>query len=80
MATFNRDLKSGKVYMHQFIDGARFRVSTGIVVAEKDWSGYKAKNNMTTCNNVSVNSQLMDLQSKLQVAIARLTSTGGDIS
>jgi len=34
--------------MHQFIDGERFRVSTGIVVADKDWKDGKAMNNKIT--------------------------------
>ena len=77
MATFNRDLKSGKIYIHQRVDGKRFRESTGIKVEKKDWTGKKARTNLVMFNGLSVNSQLAMCELNLQKAITDLTSMGG---
>jgi site-specific recombinase XerD len=77
MATFNRDTISGMIYIHQRVDGKRFRESTHIKVALKDWSGTKAKTNLVMFNSESVNSLLRQCDIDLQLAIADLTTNGG---
>jgi Phage integrase family. len=78
MATFNRDKKSGVIYIHQQIDGKRFRTSTGIRVSEKNWAGEKATNNLVMYKGTSVNGWLKQCEMALNLAIQDLTQIGGD--
>jgi len=78
MATFNRDKKSGVIYIHQQIDGKRFRTSTGIRVVEKNWAGQKATNNLVMYKGISVNGWLKQCEMALNLAIQDLTQIGGD--
>ena len=81
MATFIRDPKSGVIYMHQFVDSYRFRVSTKVKVTEKkNWGKGKATNNLVLYNGKSVNSQIKQCELYLNEALADLRVAGGDIN
>ena len=77
MATFNRDTTYGVIYIHQRINGKRFRESTHIKVEKKDWTAKKAKTNLVMFNGRSINTQLTECELDLQKAIADLTTQGG---
>lgn len=81
MATFVRT-PSGVIYLHHFIDGRRFKVSTHIKVDESKWTtknGGKAVTNLVMYKNASVNASLKKCLEYLNEAVEELTEVGGGL-
>src|ERR1035437_2079548 len=77
MIKFNRDLKTGDIFMHLHISGKRFRVSTGMKVSASNWNGKWAKSGRVEYNNLPVNDQLAGCMQNITMAIAKFNSEGG---
>ena len=68
MVKFNRDLKTGDIFIHYHIAGKRFRASTGMRVSEKNWTGKWAKSSRVEYNGLTVNDELAHCQQCLVMA------------
>ena len=77
MVKFNRDLKTGDIFIHYHIAGKRFRASTGMRVSEKNWTGKWAKSSRVEYNGLTVNDELAHCQQCLVMAIVKLKAEGG---
>jgi site-specific recombinase XerD len=77
MVKFNRDLKTGDIFIHYHIAGKRFRASTGMRVSEKNWTGKWAKSSRVEYNGLTVNDELAHCQQCLVMAVVKLKAEGG---
>jgi Phage integrase family. len=77
MVKFNRDLKTGTIFMHLHVSGKRFRVSTAVKVSAKNWNGKWAKTNRIEYNYLPVNDQLVQCQMYLVQAVGKFSLEGG---
>jgi site-specific recombinase XerD len=80
MLSFNRDLKSGMIYMHLHLDGKRFRVSTKVKVSAKDWTGQQARTDKIEYGGIKINEQLKHCIAYITEALMHLTDQGGDFT
>lgn len=77
MIKFNRDLKTGDIFMHLHVSGKRFRVSTGMKVSAKNWNGKWAKTSRVEYNHLPVNDELVRCQTYLIQAVGKFGLEGG---